>query len=38
VKRAVTDAELNWITQSAQNYIGYARQYLAGPGTPKVGF
>ena len=38
VKRAVTDAELNWIRQSAQNYIGYARQYLAGPETPKVGF
>ena len=38
VKRPVTEAELSWIKESARNYIRYARQYLVGPGTPKVGF
>lgn len=38
VKRAVTEKELAWITESAQNYVSYARQYLSGPGTPRVGF
>jgi carbonic anhydrase/acetyltransferase-like protein (isoleucine patch superfamily) len=38
VKRAVTEKELAWIRESAQNYVSYARQYLSGPGTPRVGF
>jgi carbonic anhydrase/acetyltransferase-like protein (isoleucine patch superfamily) len=38
IKRAVTDDELAWIRESAQNYVRYARQYLAGPEKPKVGF
>ncbi len=38
VKRAVTDEELAWIKESAQNYVHYARQYLSGPSTPRVGF
>ena len=37
VKREVTDEELTWIKESAQNYVGYARRYLAGP-ERKVGF
>ena len=28
VKRPLTEVELNWIKESAQNYIRYARQYL----------
>lgn len=31
VKRPVTDKELAWIRESAQNYIKYARQYLNDP-------
>jgi len=31
VKRHVTDKELAWIKESAQNYIKYARQYLNDP-------
>lgn len=38
VKRAVTDEELAWIKESAQNYVGYAKQYLSGPAKPRVGF
>ena len=38
VKRAVTDEELAWIKESAHNYVGYARLYLSGPSTPRVGF
>jgi carbonic anhydrase/acetyltransferase-like protein (isoleucine patch superfamily) len=38
VKRGVTDKELAWIKESAQNYVHYARQYLSGPVTPRVGF
>lgn len=37
VKRAVTDQELAWIRESAQNYVNYARQYLASPEKP-LGF
>ena len=38
VKRAVTDKELAWIKESAQNYVRYAKQYLSGPEKPRVGF
>lgn len=38
VKRSVTDKELAWIRESAQNYVRYARQYLSGPDKPPVGF
>jgi carbonic anhydrase/acetyltransferase-like protein (isoleucine patch superfamily) len=38
VKRPVTNEELAWIRESAQNYVKYSRQYLAGPERPKVGF
>ncbi|WP_447985619.1 gamma carbonic anhydrase family protein [Nitrospira sp. Nam74] len=38
VKRAVTDKELAWIKESAQNYVGYAKQYLSGPQKARVGF
>jgi carbonic anhydrase/acetyltransferase-like protein (isoleucine patch superfamily) len=29
--RPVTDSERAWLVQSAQNYVGYARQYLDDP-------
>ena len=32
VKRPVTDQELAWITESADNYVKYARQYLSNAG------
>jgi carbonic anhydrase/acetyltransferase-like protein (isoleucine patch superfamily) len=38
VKRPVTDKELAWIRESAQNYIKYARQYLNDPAKGKTGF
>jgi carbonic anhydrase/acetyltransferase-like protein (isoleucine patch superfamily) len=38
IKRPVTDQELAWIRQSAQNYVGYARQYLSGPEKNPPGF
>jgi carbonic anhydrase/acetyltransferase-like protein (isoleucine patch superfamily) len=38
VRRPVTNEELAWIRESAQNYVRYSRQYLAGPERPKVGF
>lgn len=38
VKRAVTDEEVAWIKESAHNYVHYAKQYLSGPPTPRVGF
>ena len=38
VKRAVTEQELAWIRESAQNYIRYSRQYLSGPDKPRPGF
>ncbi|WP_447975231.1 gamma carbonic anhydrase family protein [Nitrospira sp. Kam-Ns4a] len=38
VKRAVTEAELAWIRESAENYVRYARQYLRGPEKPRTGF
>ena len=38
VKRVVTDEELTWIRESAQNYVGYARQYLDEPLKTRPGF
>ena len=38
VKRPVTEAELAWIRESAQNYVKYARQYLADPRKSRPGF
>ena len=38
VKRPVTEQELAWIRESAQNYIRYSRQYLFGPDKPRPGF
>ena len=32
IKRPVTDTELAWIKESAENYVKYARQYMAGSG------
>jgi carbonic anhydrase/acetyltransferase-like protein (isoleucine patch superfamily) len=32
VRRPVTEKELAWITESADNYVKYARQYLVDPG------
>jgi carbonic anhydrase/acetyltransferase-like protein (isoleucine patch superfamily) len=38
VKRAVTDQELAWIRESADNYVTYSRRYLADPQKPAPGF
>ncbi len=38
VTRPVTEQELAWIRESAQNYMHYARQYLFGPDKPRPGF
>lgn len=38
VRRPVTDAELAWIKESAENYVRYARDYLRGPAKPPPGF
>ncbi len=38
VKRPVSDKELVWIRESAQNYVDYARQYMADPTKAKTGF
>lgn len=38
VKRPVTEDEIAWIRESAQNYIRYFRQYLLGPDKPRPGF
>lgn len=38
VKRPVTDKELAWIRESAQNYIKYARQYLSNSTKTSTGF
>lgn len=34
VKRAVTEQELAWVKESAENYVKYARQYLSDPAKP----
>jgi gamma-carbonic anhydrase len=38
VKRSITEKELAWIRQSAQNYVRYATQYLQGPIKGVLGF
>jgi carbonic anhydrase/acetyltransferase-like protein (isoleucine patch superfamily) len=38
VRRPVTEKELVWIKESAENYVKYARQYLAEPKKAKTGF
>lgn len=38
VKRSVTERELAWIKESAENYVKYARQYMGNPAKPKTGF
>lgn len=38
VKRAVTENELAWIKESADNYVAYMRQYLGDPAKAKTGF
>jgi len=38
VKRPVTEHELTWIKESAENYVNYARQYLGNPSKTKTGF
>ncbi|MCH6557240.1 MAG: gamma carbonic anhydrase family protein [Nitrospirae bacterium] len=38
VKRSVTESELAWIRESAQNYVEYARQYTADPVKVRPGF
>ena len=37
VKRSVTEEELTWIRESAQNYVRYSRQYMSDPEKP-LGF
>lgn len=38
VKRPVTEKELTWIRESADNYVAYARQYMGDPSKAKTGF
>jgi len=38
VKRAVTEHELVWIKESADNYVNYASQYLGDPEKARTGF
>ncbi|WP_455387889.1 gamma carbonic anhydrase family protein [Petrachloros mirabilis] len=38
VKRPVTEKELAWIRESADNYVRYAKQYLGDPSKAKTGF
>ena len=38
VRRAVSEAELAWIKESAENYVKYARQYLDTSSRNKPGF
>ena len=38
VKRSVTDEELEWIQESAENYVRYAQQYQGRPARTKTGF
>jgi carbonic anhydrase/acetyltransferase-like protein (isoleucine patch superfamily) len=38
VKRPVTEKELAWIKESADNYVRYAKQYLGDPSKVKTGF
>lgn len=38
VKRPVSEQELTWIRESAQNYVRYAHLYLSGPEKSRPGF
>lgn len=38
VKRPVTEKELAWISESAQNYVRYARLYMSGGSSSPPGF
>ncbi|HEY5626349.1 MAG TPA: gamma carbonic anhydrase family protein [Nitrospira sp.] len=38
VKRPVTEQELAWIRESAENYVKYANQYMGNPSKAKTGF
>jgi carbonic anhydrase/acetyltransferase-like protein (isoleucine patch superfamily) len=38
IRRAVSEAELTWIKESAENYVKYADLYLASPSKTKPGF
>jgi len=38
VKRTVTDKEVTWIKESADNYVKYAKQYLGDPSKAMTGF
>ncbi|WP_455379602.1 gamma carbonic anhydrase family protein [Petrachloros mirabilis] len=38
VKRPVTENELDWIRESATNYVEYTRQYMSDPVMAKTGF
>lgn len=38
VKRSVTENELAWIRESAENYVKYARQYMTDPAKAQTGF
>jgi carbonic anhydrase/acetyltransferase-like protein (isoleucine patch superfamily) len=38
VRRPVTEAELAWIRESADNYVQYARLYMGDPPKSKPGF
>jgi len=38
VKRPVTEKELAWISESAQNYVRYARLYMGGGSSSPPGF
>ena len=38
VKRPVTEKELAWIKESAENYVKYAGLYMGGSAKPKTGF
>jgi carbonic anhydrase/acetyltransferase-like protein (isoleucine patch superfamily) len=34
IRRSVTDEELAWIKESAENYVRYARTYTGAPSKP----
>lgn len=38
IRRPATEKELAWISESAENYVRYARWYLSGPDKPAPGF
>lgn len=38
VKRTVTEQELAWVKESAENYVKYAGKYFSDPSKPPTGF